>query len=118
MLVGNQVDEGLTWSIIGPTLPSLFLVKGASKYRPHSSEPLVMRTGQLPWLRPGLNILPIEPAFSSVNVNFTHMLPYYYRERRVEPCRRYGEVVRCSSWTIELIGQINLLGQINLQELC
>ncbi len=41
-----NVDVGLTRSTINPMLASQFPVKGASKKRPHSSEPPAARTGQ------------------------------------------------------------------------
>ncbi len=46
MTVGrDRVGVGLTRSTIRPLLPCLFLVKGASKYRPHgTSEPQATST--------------------------------------------------------------------------
>ncbi len=38
MLLGNRIGVGLTPSTISPTIPSLFLVKGAMKERPYSSD--------------------------------------------------------------------------------
>ncbi len=66
---GSRVGVGLTRSIIGPLLPSLFPVKGASKYRPHGSETPVARTGHHLWLRPGWKILPTRIGYCS-NTNY------------------------------------------------
>ncbi len=69
MLFGHRVRVRLTRSTIKPLLPSLFPVKGASKLRPHGSEPPVLRTGQHPWLRPGWKILTTWTCYCS-NTNY------------------------------------------------
>ncbi len=102
LLVGNRVGVGLTRSAIRPLLPSLLPVRGASKQRPHCSEPPVARTGKHPWLHPGWKIPPTRIGYCSNtncahrfrsednNVDFTQVQPHYYRVRQVEPCDKLG----------------------------
>ncbi len=65
LVIGSQVGEGLTRSAISLLLSSLFPVKGASKYRPHDSQPPVARTRKHLWLRPGRKILSARTGYCS-----------------------------------------------------
>ncbi len=51
--------------------PSLFLVKGASHLRPHGCEPLEVRTGRYPWIRPGRIILSTRMAAAQTRADPT-----------------------------------------------
>ncbi len=104
LLVWNRFGEGLTGSILSPSLPSLFSVKEARKQCPNSSEPSENIRGFVlggQRYRPGLTTVetPNEPVVSGVRMCVP---PHYHRVRQMEPCHRLGEVSRHSSWAFEL----------------
>ncbi len=126
----NRVGVGLTRRTISIVLPISFPVKGASKVRPHGSEPPVARTGHHPLLRLGWKVLPTRIGYSSSinyvrrfrckdsNVAFTHVQSHFYRVRQVVPCHRFGEAARRSSWESELLALCLNHNNNNLPILC
>ncbi len=75
----RKVDQGsrmcsLTRSAIRLFLPFVFTVRLARKCCLHGSEPPVARTGQYPWIRPGLAVLTIRNGYCSNSLNYVELV--------------------------------------------